>query len=95
MGVAVSLGGPDPDDLTVSGTVSKGLLSNAPVSLYAVALGPNNNVITLGETITDADGRYEVTIGREAAGVSFYVASPCQARLLCVTPPRLWPSKFW
>jgi len=91
----VSLGGPDPDDLTVSGTISKGLLSNAPVSLYAVALGQNNNVITLGETVTDADGRYEVTISREAAGVSFYVASTLSgATTVCDAPLGCGPANF-
>jgi len=83
----VSLGGPDPDDLTVSGTISKGILSNAPVSLYAVVLGPNNNVVTLGETVTDENGRYEVTISREAAGSSFYVASTLsEATTVCDAP---------
>ena len=91
----VSLGGPDPDDLTVSGTISKGLLSNAPVSLYAVALGPTGNVITLGETTTDENGRYEVTISREAAGTSFYVASTLSgATTVCDAPKGCGTTNF-
>ena len=82
----VSLGGPDPDDLTVTGTVSKGLLSNAPVTLYAVQLGPNDNVVTLGQTVTDENGRYEVTISREDAGSAFMSPQPYLAPPLFATP---------
>ena len=83
----IQMGGPDPDALTVTGTVSKGILANASVSLYAVLLDSTGSVVTLGETTTDAQGRYEVTISREEAGDAFYVTSTLsRATTVCDAP---------
>jgi len=81
------IGGPDPDDLTVTGTISKGILANADVTFYAVILDVNGNVVTLGETVTDENGNYEAVISRSAAGSAFYVASTLSnATTICDAP---------
>lgn len=75
---------PTPATVQIGGTASKGVLSNAIVSAYAISNG--SRAALLGQTRTNTSGQYQLTLSGHTGPVLLELTADTNTRMACDAP---------